>query len=94
MPMKIASKLSRLLSFVLLSSTAALGAVSCTDAQSPQAEGHPLIGNPAPAFSLDSANGKGKVSLSGLAGKARFVSISRTHIKHNASIAQDFSAAG
>jgi cytochrome c biogenesis protein CcmG, thiol:disulfide interchange protein DsbE len=30
---------------------------------------HPLLGNPAPAFALDSANGKGKVSMGALGGK-------------------------
>jgi peroxiredoxin len=66
--MKLVSKLNRLLPFVF-ASLAPLGALSCTDAQSAQAESHPLIGNPAPPFALDSANGKGKVSMSGLAGK-------------------------
>jgi cytochrome c biogenesis protein CcmG/thiol:disulfide interchange protein DsbE len=34
---------------------------------------HPLIGAPGPAFSADSVNGKGKVSLSALAGKITIV---------------------
>jgi peroxiredoxin len=71
--MNFVSKLRSLRPLVLLTWLAALGAASCTDAQSAQAEGHPLIGNPAPAFSLDSANGKGKVSMTGLAGKVVIV---------------------
>jgi len=71
--MKIASKLRSLLPLIVLSPLAIAGAASCTEAQSAQAESHPLIGNPAPAFSLDSANGKGKVSMSGLAGKVVIV---------------------
>jgi len=34
---------------------------------------HPLIGNPAPTFALDSANGKGKVSMSAFSGKVVIV---------------------
>src|SRR5271154_6312562 len=71
--MNFVSMLRSLRPLVLLTWLAPLGATSCADAQSAQAESHPLIGNPAPAFSLDSANGKGKVSMSGLAGKVVIV---------------------
>jgi peroxiredoxin len=70
--MKISPMPHALLSLVVLTSLA-LGSAACTDAQSAQAESHPLIGNPAPAFSLDSANGKGKISMSGLSGKVVLV---------------------
>ncbi len=49
--------------------TTAVAASGCNSAESPQDASHPLIGNPAPTFSLDSANGKGKVSMSSLNGK-------------------------
>jgi len=62
-------ELSRRRAVTIVSLLAALGAVSCTDAQSAQGESHPLLGNPAPAFALDSVNGKGKVSTGALAGK-------------------------
>jgi cytochrome c biogenesis protein CcmG/thiol:disulfide interchange protein DsbE len=51
----------------------ALGLGACggttPDAQGANGAAHKLIGNPAPAFALDSVNGKGKVSMPGLNGK-------------------------
>jgi cytochrome c biogenesis protein CcmG/thiol:disulfide interchange protein DsbE len=53
---------------------AATGCGSATpDAQGANDATHPLIGNPAPPFALDSANGKGKVSMAGLTGKVVIV---------------------
>ncbi len=46
---------------------------SSGDAASAADASHPLIGNPAPAFALDSQNGKGKISMSGLNGKVVIV---------------------
>jgi cytochrome c biogenesis protein CcmG/thiol:disulfide interchange protein DsbE len=65
--MNLVSTLRHILPFFFAS--LALSALSCTDAQSAQGQSHPLIGNPAPPFALDSANGKGKISMSGLSGK-------------------------
>jgi cytochrome c biogenesis protein CcmG/thiol:disulfide interchange protein DsbE len=54
-----------------------LGLAACgsttPDAQGATGGGHKLIGNPAPTFSFDSVNGKGKVSTSSLNGKVVLV---------------------
>jgi cytochrome c biogenesis protein CcmG/thiol:disulfide interchange protein DsbE len=46
---------------------------SSPDAAGANDAAHPLIGNPAPAFAADLANGKGKVSMAGLSGKVVIV---------------------
>jgi cytochrome c biogenesis protein CcmG/thiol:disulfide interchange protein DsbE len=63
---------------LLLPVCLALGACGGTGASSGDANSaadatHPLIGNPAPAFSLDSVNGKGKIAMAGLSGKVIIV---------------------
>jgi cytochrome c biogenesis protein CcmG/thiol:disulfide interchange protein DsbE len=65
------------LPFVLAACFAASSLAGC-GGSSPDAVGandaaHPLIGNPAPAFAADLANGKGKVSMAGLSGKVVIV---------------------
>jgi peroxiredoxin len=70
--MNLVSKFRRQLPFLATCLVTCLS-ISCADAQSAQGESHPLLGNPAPAFELDSANGKGKVSMSALAGKVVLV---------------------
>jgi cytochrome c biogenesis protein CcmG, thiol:disulfide interchange protein DsbE len=54
----------------LLSAAALVG---CTDAASPNDVKSEVIGNPAPAFSLQSVNGQGSVALSSLEGQVVIV---------------------
>jgi cytochrome c biogenesis protein CcmG, thiol:disulfide interchange protein DsbE len=76
MPMRLESKFRAVLP-VAFAACLAAAAAGC-GGTSPDAQGandatHPLIGNPAPTFALDSANGKGKVSMAGLGGKVVIV---------------------
>ncbi len=69
-------KSQALLSSVLIGACA-LVLPSCDSgtgpADSPSGSQHPLVGNPAPSFSFESANGKGKVKLAALKGKVVIV---------------------
>jgi cytochrome c biogenesis protein CcmG/thiol:disulfide interchange protein DsbE len=58
-----------------LGTLAACGSENATGGETATAAdaSHPLLGNPAPVFTLDSANNKGKVSLAGLNGKVVIV---------------------
>jgi len=68
----------RTLSMVVFSSLVAF-AVACGEgttgggAESAGGAQHPLIGSPAPNFSINTANGKGKISLDSLKGKVVLV---------------------
>jgi cytochrome c biogenesis protein CcmG/thiol:disulfide interchange protein DsbE len=72
MPMRFALPLTRALPVILIS-LLAIGTMACPDAMGAADVSHPLIGNPSPSFALDSVNGKGKVSMAGLAGKVVIV---------------------
>jgi cytochrome c biogenesis protein CcmG/thiol:disulfide interchange protein DsbE len=74
--MRLVSRCRPALRFALAAhlTAAALGCGgSSFDATSANDAAHPLIGNPAPPFALDSTNGKGKVSMAGLGGKVVIV---------------------
>ncbi len=71
--MKIAHPLSFLLSLSLAASACGGEAASSGDSKSAADNSHPLVGNPAPGFDLDSSNGKGKISMGGLNGKVVIV---------------------
>jgi len=72
--MKMKSSAVRVSSFAASLCLSALLA-GCPDepANTPTAEANPLIGNPAPRFIAETVNHKGKVSMTGLAGKVVIV---------------------
>jgi cytochrome c biogenesis protein CcmG/thiol:disulfide interchange protein DsbE len=61
------------LAILALGFTACGGSEGTGEASSASGASHPLIGNTAPTFALDSVNGKGKVSIAGLNGKVVIV---------------------
>jgi peroxiredoxin len=71
--------LPRLLSAVALSLAAASGLTGCEagksgeGAESPEGAKHELVGNPAPAFEIETVNGKGKFNLDKYKGKVVLV---------------------
>ena len=62
-----------LISFLAVGMAVGCGESSGADAQSASGSQHELVGKAAPEFTLDTANGKGKVDMASLKGKVVFV---------------------